>query len=87
MPQYCEMNTLMPEQSPKPSSAHSQPHWAAMPTEDSAMLPRRETIMVSTSWNELVSTFCSATGMASASVTRQNGLSPRYLLHFIKNTP
>ena len=25
-PQYCEMNTLMPEQRPKPRRPHSQPH-------------------------------------------------------------
>ena len=76
-PQYCEMNTLMPEHRPKFSRLHSQPHCAAMPTAESVTSPSRETIIVSTSWNELVSTFCSATGRASRAVTRQKGLSPR----------
>ena len=48
-----------------------------MPTAESVTSPSRETIIVSTSWNELVSTFCSATGSASRAVTRQKGLSPR----------
>ena len=77
MPQYCEINTLMPEHSPKPKSPHSQPHWAAMPTAESVTSPSCDTISVSTSWNELVNTFCSATGIASFTVTRQKGLSPR----------
>ena len=47
----------MPEHSPKISTKPSQPHWAAMPTAESVTSPSRETIMVSTSWNELVSTF------------------------------
>ena len=76
-PQYCEINTLMPEYRPKPSRPQSQPHWAAMPTAESVTSPSCETISVSTSWNELVNTFCSATGTASFTVTRQKGLSPR----------
>ena len=76
-PQYCETNTLMPEHSPKPSSIHSQPHCAAMPTAESTTSPSRETIIVSTSWKELDSTFCMDTGSASRSATRQKGLSPR----------
>ena len=34
-----------------------------MPTAESVTSPSRETIIVSTSWNELVSTFCSAISM------------------------
>ena len=56
-PQYCATNTDMPEQSPNDSTAASQPHWAAMPTAESVTSPRLETMSVSTSWNELVSTF------------------------------
>ena len=77
MPQYCEMNTLMPEHRPKHRRLDSQPHCEAMPTAESVTSPSRETIIVSTSWNELVSTFCSATGTASLTVTFQKGLSPR----------
>ena len=76
-PQYWDTNTDMPEHSPKPSRFASQPHWPAMPTADRVRSPSRETIMVSTSWKELVSTFWNAMGRASRAVTCQKGLSPR----------
>ena len=71
------MKTLMPEHRPKLSKPAIQPHCAAIPTAESVTSPRRETMSVSTSWNELVRTFCSATGTASRTVTFQKGLSPR----------
>ena len=71
------MKTLMPEHRPKLSKPAIQPHCAAIPTAESVTSPRRETMSVSTSWNELVRTFCSATGTASRTVTFQKGLSPK----------
>ena len=77
MPQYCEMNTAVPEQNPKNTSVSIQLHCPAMPTADSATSPKPPIITVSMSENEEISRFCSAIGRAKRIVCPQNGRSPR----------
>ena len=70
MPQYCEKNTLLPDEKPKKNRNIRNDHCPAMPTAESETSPSWPTMMVSIRLAEEESRFCAAMGRPSVSTLR-----------------